>query len=61
MGGEPLLHFLGFMQLRVINHDGELRKERGRRGAIKCIEQLKKQPGLFALPHTMGDCPGSDV
>jgi hypothetical protein len=61
MGSEPRLHFLSFMQLRVIDHDGELRKEwRGMR-LIERIEQLKKQPGLFAIPDTLRDPPGGDV
>ena len=54
MSRHPVLHFLGFMEFCVIDHDGELHKEWGRMGAIKGIEQLKQQPGLFAIPHYNG-------
>ena len=61
MGSEPLLHFLGFMQFRVIDHDGELHKERDGVRPIESVEQLKKQPSLFTIPHTVGDHSGGDV
>ena len=55
MGGQPLLDFLGFMQLGIVDDDRQVGKERGGVGPIERVEQLKKQPGLFAVPHTMGD------
>ena len=61
MSSHPLLDFLGFMQLRLIDYDGQRRKERHGVCPLERGEQLNKQPGLFALPHTMGDHTGGDV
>jgi len=61
MRSPPRLDFLGLMQLGVIDHDRQVGKERGGVGPIERVQQLKKQPGLFALPHTMGDCSCSQV
>ena len=55
MGGHPLLDPLGLMQRGVSDHDRQVSKERGEVRPIKRVKQLKKQPGLFAIPHPMGD------
>ena len=47
MRGQPLLDFLGFMELRIIDDDGEVGKERGGMGASERIEEFQEEPRLF--------------
>ena len=57
MSGEPLLDFLGLMQLGVIDDDRATREKRCGVRPIERVKQIKKKSGLFAIPHTMGDQP----
>ena len=48
MSSQPRLDSLGFMELRIIDHDGEVGKEwRGLR-AIKCVEEFQEEARLLA-------------
>ena len=51
MGGKPLLHFLGVVDLGLIGYDGEVREERHGVRAIKRLQQIQEEPGLLAIPH----------
>src|SRR5215831_7633375 len=61
MHRKPLLDFGSFVDLGVVGDDGKVSKERRGVRAIQGVEQIKKEPGLLAIPHTMGDLPGGNV
>ena len=61
MSSEPRLHFLSRMQFRVIDPEGEVGTERRGRRPSQRLQQVKKKPGLVAIPHPLRDGARSQV
>ena len=61
MSREPLLDFLGVMNLGIIGDHGELSKEGRGVGPIERCKQVEEEARLLAIPHTMRDSPGGQI
>jgi hypothetical protein len=61
VSSQPLLDFLGLMQLGIVGDHGELGTEGRGVGPVKRSEQLQEEPRLFPIPHTMRDLSGRDI
>src|SRR5215510_8687875 len=61
MGRQPLLHLPGVVNLGVVDDDRKTGKRRCRVGSVERGQQVHKQPGSFAVPHTMLGSARSEV
>ena len=61
MGREPLLDFLGLVNLGIIGHNREVGIEGRRVGAVECVEQIQEEPRGFPIPDTVGDSPRGEL
>ena len=56
-----MLNFSGFVNLGVVGDDGEVSKERRGVRPVEGLQQIEKEPGLFALPRTLRDGSRGDI